>query len=256
LQDLEGLRQDRAKFSFGHFLKRLCPRASACHVRMFQSWLVELEQMEELRAQAERSRQLLDACRRFFSCPILSATVRHEILSADGLRSTHRHDAASREELVAAFCPTGYRPKPGNSLVDKVVLEFLILQLAREEETLAQKEMLFAVQKPSKRKAPRSFLKADVPEATWRAWNQAFDILDEGTGLVAAPRLVRASLPLDVCAALCRTLGGRVGEEVGEGSLDDLPGFGREAFLTTMADLSNLRPREEAPGPQQAPQVA
>ena len=50
LEDLEAMRQDGVKFNIGVFFKKLCPRATSRHLRMFQTWLKELEQLEGLGA--------------------------------------------------------------------------------------------------------------------------------------------------------------------------------------------------------------
>ena len=57
LEEMETLREDGARLNLSIFLKKICPRASARHVRMFQTWLKELDQLEDLRKQLHSGRR-------------------------------------------------------------------------------------------------------------------------------------------------------------------------------------------------------
>ena len=50
------------------------------------------------------------------------------------------------------MCPSDYRPKQGNSEVDRVLHDFLTMQVARQEQLLAQKEAPFAKERSREKK--------------------------------------------------------------------------------------------------------
>ena len=60
----------------------------------------------------------------------------------------------SKDDFIFAICPKEYRPKVGNPIVEKVVRQFLTMELARLEELHSQKKMLFVGQAQSSRRPP------------------------------------------------------------------------------------------------------
>jgi len=136
LEDMETLWQNGAKFSLASFLKKISPRASARHLRMFQSWLKELDQLEGLRGQVDRTRQLARDHADYVARPVLPLPIRQEMIMDFGKSGK---PSQAKDDFIATMCPSEYRPKEGNPAVDSVVGEFLGLQLTREEEVLAQK---------------------------------------------------------------------------------------------------------------------
>ncbi|CAE7862734.1 unnamed protein product [Symbiodinium necroappetens] len=231
LEDMETLWQNGAKFSLASFLKKISPRASARHLRMFQSWLKELDQLEGLRGQVDRTRQLARDHADFVARPVLPLPIRQEMIMDYGKSG---NPSQAKDDFIAAMCPSEYRPKEGNPAVDSVVGEFLALQLTREEEVLAQKEALFAYEKAPKATV-KSFLKLQVPEASWRLWDRAFDLLDlDGAGLLTRDKLAGShQIPYEVCNWMCQQMGSMDSADRGSFSFD------KGAFMKKMADLSN-----------------
>ncbi|CAE7236086.1 unnamed protein product [Symbiodinium sp. KB8] len=235
LEDMETLWQNLgrngAKFSLASFLKKISPRASARHLRMFQSWLKELDQLEGLRGQVDRTRQLARDHADFVARPVLPLPIRQEMIMDYGKSG---NPSQAKDDFIAAMCPSEYRPKEGNPNVDSVVGEFLALQLTREEEVLAQKEALFAYEKAPKATV-KSFLKLQVPEASWRLWDRAFDLLDlDGAGLLTRDKLAGShQIPYEVCNWMCQQMGSMDSADRGSFSFD------KGAFMKKMADLSN-----------------
>lgn len=249
LEDLEQLRQDGVKFNIGLFFKKLCPRATTRHLRMFQTWLKELSQLEELEAVVEENRQMLGSFQYAITRPVLPAAIRQELMN-DFAKSEMREMAArnmstsseaedevakmTKDDFIFGICPKEYRPKDGNPLVESVVCHFLTMQQAKTEELLAQKKLLFA---PQGCQVPlRSFLKQEVPESSWAQWNQAFDILSGGEDQVTLKMLADSRLlPPDVCRFLCSILASSFSQAV--------DGFSREEFLHKLVDISDFRRR-------------
>ena len=253
LEDLDALRQDGVKFNMGLLFKKLCPRATARHHRMFQTWLKELQQVEELEKLVEENRRLLESFQYAISRPMLPAAIRQEImrdfakldmremaarsmLSAVQAAEDYADIAAgmSKEDFVFAMCPKEYRAKEVNPVVDKVICELLTKQLARNEELLAQKKTLFTPH-TGRQMAVKSFLKAEVPESAWALWNQAFDILDvEGQGYLSMQTLIAANLfPLELCHFIRRMLA--------DANTASGRGVSKEMFLQKLVDVSDFR---------------
>jgi len=83
----------------------------------------------------------------------------------------------------------------------------------------------------------KSFLKLQVPEASWGLWDRAFDLLDlDGAGLLTREKLAGShQIPYEVCNWMCQQMG----------SMDTADrvsfSFDKGAFMKKMADLSNRR---------------
>jgi len=231
LEAIEDLRQNGTRLTFQVFLKKLCPRATARHLRMFQNWLKELSQMEEISNQLVECNAALARCQSYLSLPILPRSLREGIsCDYDNLPLRDRQEQ-SRESFIATSCPT-FRPSEGSALVNEVVIYFLKMQILRWQQDVAQKGALFATGK-SVTAPMRSFLKRQVPEASWKSWEGAFDTLAEGGDTVTREQLVDSHLiPVQVCDYLCKVMG----QDHGGGS------FSREAFLQKLTYVSNFRP--------------
>lgn len=251
LEDLEQLRQDGVKFNIGLFFKKLCPRATARHLRMFQTWLKELSQLEELEVLVEESRRLLESFQYSITRPVLPAAIRQELMKdfnrpemremaarnmSASLKSETEGEVAkmSKDDFIFGICPKDYRPKDGNPLVESVVCHFLTMQQAKTEELLAQKKLLFA---PQGCQVPlRSFLKQEVPESSWTQWNQVFDMLSGGEDHVTFKVLADSRLlPPEVCRFLCSMMASNFSQAADS--------FSREEFLQKLVDISEFRRR-------------
>jgi len=130
---------------------------------MFQTWLKELSQLEELEVLVEESRRLLESFQYSITRPVLPAAIRQELMKdfnrpemremaarnmSASLKSETEGEVAkmSKDDFIFGICPKDYRPKDGNPLVESVVCHFLTMQQAKTEELLAQKKLLFAPQ--------------------------------------------------------------------------------------------------------------
>lgn len=256
LEEMERVRGLGQKTSLPLFLKKMCPNAKPRHLRMFQTWMKELDHIEELKVQSLTSRRMQQLCESYVARPILPARVREELLEEfeslayakseervmqDALRKKF-FDGGSRvtkEDYLAAMCPTDFRHKEGNPAINQVVGQLLRMQVVKVEEALSQKEALFAKsgEVPIMR---RKFIKHSVPDNHWALWNQAFDAFENGTGKgqVSMSELLRQN---DMCPMVCEFIcniitGGSDGSE---------PCFSKELFLRRCLELSSWRVKKE-----------
>ncbi|CAE7260519.1 unnamed protein product, partial [Symbiodinium necroappetens] len=163
-----------------------------------------LDLIEELRAQSSNFRRMqlyvesfrVAKCHSYFARPILPARIRQELLEEyENLAYSTRearvmHDAlrkrffdggsrVTKEDYVAAMCPTEFRHKESSPAVNQVVCQLLSMQVAKVEQALLQKEALFA-KRGEAAGTRRDFIKPEVPDRQWALWNEAFDVLSRG----------------------------------------------------------------------------
>jgi len=137
---LDCIQETRGVVTLSSLFKKLCPKATVRHLRMFHSWIHEYEEMENLKKEVLEVRQVL----------------------AD-FRLLREDDHSTESD------PT----------VDRVIMEFLELYLKRQEEQIVRTRKLFGIESISVEIAPAArYMKAKVPEDTWRAWNEVLDLLD------------------------------------------------------------------------------
>eukprot|EP00913_Durusdinium_trenchii_P016643 g15643.t1 len=125
--------------SFG-MSHKICPKASAKHLRMFHNWIQEFDHVEDLKLEATRARQAQRRFKEYVGKPKLPAKIRQEISSDWMLRAPEQEF----EDYVQAWCPPDFRPFDGHPLVDEVVGKLLENCLAKQEQRIKQKERLFA----------------------------------------------------------------------------------------------------------------
>ncbi|CAE7328171.1 unnamed protein product [Symbiodinium sp. CCMP2456] len=252
LDEMERVRGMGQKTSLPLFLKKICPNAKPRHLRMFQTWMKELDHIEELKVQSATSRRMQQHFESYVARPILPARVRQELLQEfeslayassearvmqDALRKKF-FDGGSRvtkEDYLAAMCPTDFRHKEGNPAINQVVG----MQVVKVEEALSQKEALFANsgEVPITR---RKFIKHSVPDNHWALWNQAFEAFENGTGKgqVSMSELVRQN---DLCPVVCEFICNII-----TGSCDGSePCFSKEQWLRRLLELSSWRVKKE-----------
>ena len=234
------------------FVKKLCSNSPLRLLRMYQGWLKELEQLAELQRELGESRKLLEQFEAYVVRPVLPVAIRKSLLQEyDSLNMRHmspfpavkkimsQAGQISAEDFVAAMCPKEYRPKPGNPAVDRVIGDFLTMQIARQEQIVAQRKALFA-EEPHGTKALKSFIKPQVSESCWELWNHVFHLLDvDGRWSLTFHKMASSHIvPVEVCDFMCKQIGGtRLG-----GPQD---GFSKEEFLQKMLDIGNCRMRKE-----------
>ncbi|CAE7562777.1 unnamed protein product [Symbiodinium sp. CCMP2592] len=260
LDEMERLRGLGQKPILSLFFRKLCPTVKPRHLRLFQIWMKELDHIEELKVHLATSRRMQEYFESYVARPVLPARVRQELLEEyEGLayntlqasvtRDAFRkrfYDGGSRvtkEDYVAAMCPTEFRHKEGNPAVNLVVGQLLRLQVAKLEEALARKEALFAKNGEAVT-ARRKFIKPSVPDHQWDLWNEAFDSFssvesDSREGHVSLLALVRQN---DVCPAVCDFMCQIVTGSRAEGPD---PGFSKESFLQKLLELSPWRVKKE-----------
>ncbi|CAE7760570.1 unnamed protein product, partial [Symbiodinium sp. CCMP2456] len=220
----------------------------------------ELDHIQELKELLAISRRVQEYFDSYVARPVLPARVRQELLEeyeslafnavqASVTRDAFRkrfYDAGSRvtkEDYVAAMCPTEFRHKEGNPAIHQAVGQLLRLQVAKVEETLSRKEALFA--KNGEAVATRrKFIKPSVPDHQWDLWNKAFDSFssaesDSREGHVSLSELVRQN---DVCPAVCDFMCKIIAGNRAEGSD---PGFSKECFLQKLLQLSPWRVKRQ-----------
>jgi len=270
LHDFDGMRDAGvSKLTLTAFLRKMCPRAAPRHLRMFQSWLKELDQIEDLKEALEQSRGVLDGFMSYLALPVLPAELRQDLaadydyasgnrtpemlqhkmqLHLQGVRTgsmTARVLAGDidKESYIAAMCPFDFRLNEGHPAVNEVVASMLKSEVSRQEEVVAQKENSFAPRAAATSCRQRRFLKAKVPDETWDLWNRAFDLLDsEGRDAVTFSSLQKSRLlRLEVGAFLCELIAPSGGPDE-ESTRPDA--FTRREFLLKMLDIHNFRPPE------------
>ncbi|CAE7461580.1 unnamed protein product, partial [Symbiodinium natans] len=206
LQDFDGMRDAGvAKLTLTAFLRKMCPRAAPRHLRMFQSWLKELDQIEDLKDALQQSQGVLDGFVSYLSLPVLPAKLRQALAEDFDYASGNRtpellHEKVQmqlhgvrtgsmtanilaggidKDSYIAAMCPFDFRLNEGHPVVNDVVSSLLKREVFRQEEVINQKEKSFAPRAASTvASSQRRFLKQKVPEETWNLWNGAFDQLD------------------------------------------------------------------------------
>ncbi|CAE7516917.1 unnamed protein product [Symbiodinium pilosum] len=260
LEEMEFLRENGQKVSLGVFLKKLCPNAKPRHLRMFQTWLKELDHIEELKVQWATARRMLNHFEGFIARPVLPARVRQELLTehesihcsasearvmACAMRKKffQQGSAVNKDDYIAAMCPTEFRPKEGNPLIDQVVGQLLRMNVTNVEESLKSKEALFASRSEAAANR-RKFIKPAVPEHQWAQWNQAFDAFSPTETATASGRLsvsgfVRQN---DVCPTICEFMCEIIRRNRAEGHE---PSFSKEEFLQKMLEISACRVRKD-----------
>ncbi|OLQ12234.1 Clavaminate synthase-like protein [Symbiodinium microadriaticum] len=258
LHDFDGMRDAGvSKLTLTAFLRKMCPRAAPRHLRMFQSWLKELDQIEDLKEALEQSRGVLDGFMSYLALPVLPAELRQDLAADYDYASGNRTPEMLQHKMQlhlqgvrtgrwgvgAAMCPFDFRLNEGHPAVNEVVASMLKSEVSRQEEVVAQKENSFAPRAAAASCRQRRFLKAKVPDETWDLWNRAFDLLDsEGRDAVTFSSLQKSRLlRLEVGAFLCELIAPSGGPDE-ESTRPDA--FTRREFLLKMLDIHNFRPPE------------
>lgn len=215
--------------TFTSFLKRLCPKATARHLRMFHSWLKEYQHLEELQSEVGKTRLSLRRFQNFIALPKLPVKMRQEM----SLDWQTRASESELEDYVENCCPPDFRPFPGDPVVDAVIEELLQLQLAQQELMVQRWMRLFAPRKSPEASlcSKPAFLKPKVPMEEWQKWNQVLDLFEvPAHGRADRDQLLRTRmLSKDIVAVL--------------GTLLPKQSFSRDGFLHLMCQLKNYRPR-------------
>lgn len=253
LEHAELLRQNGTKISLGLFLKQICPRADQRHLRMFQSWLQELEQKDDLERKIQEGEHKFQQFLKHQISPELTAG--QQMLVVKDYRSIQSHtkdegrnhlvgsvvctdrlllfeheileDTLSQEDIIALMCPSECRPSKANPVVDENVFNFLTLRVSHFREALAHKESLFGNKQAMPKKC---FYKARVAEDLSHSWQQFLDIFDPlQTGCITLKQILRSGL-------ICPEVAQFMCHQVGNGHM-----FCRNDFLAEMTKISRLR---------------
>lgn len=208
------------------FLKKICPKASAKHLRMFHNWIQEFDHVEDLKLEATRARQAQRRFKEYVGKPKLPAKIRQEISSDWMLRAPEQEF----EDYVQAWCPPDFRPFDGHPLVDEVVGKLLENCLAKQEQRIKQKERLFASRKVADTGMSKAILKSKVPEPEWQNWNLALDLLGVQGKVDKEAILKTRMLCPEVADFLCLHLAAE-------------SAFSRDGVLQMMSELKDFRPR-------------
>jgi len=217
------------------FFKKLCPKATGRHLRMFHNWVKEYDQLELLRRQAYVARQQLHSFVVYCNRPRLPAEVRRDLLNEPG-----RLSYFDEEDYLQACTPPEFRPFIGHPLVDAVFTEMLEKHCAHKEEKIRRMQRLY-LPTPSPPEMTQEVVKKRVDATTWRRWNEVFDLLDAEDA--TKEQMVKTRLlPPDSVDFILRVVCEGSGAPTEENLL-----FSRSRFLDTMLMLSNTRkPREQA----------
>lgn len=208
------------------FLKKICPKASAKHLRMFHNWIQEFDHVEDLKLEATRARQAQRRFKEYVGKPKLPAKIRQEISSDWMLRAPEQEF----EDYVQAWCPPDFRPFDGHPLVDEVVGKLLENCLAKQEQRIKQKERLFASRKVADTGMSKAILKSKVPEPEWQNWNLALDLLGVQGKVDKEAILKTRMLCPEVADFLCLHMAAE-------------SAFSRDGVLQMMSELKDFRPR-------------
>jgi len=276
MEEIDSLRGTGGRCDLNGFLKRLCPKATLAHIRMYHSWLEEYDQMQAERARLERAQEVLSVFRAYCAKPVITERIKNELsldfakmdrngndrISTADLRAamevgtrtaksmmqyfdTDGDGVVDHDEYLVAMCPAEYRMRAGDAYVDDIFGVLISSEVARLEKHVVETERLFAPKKVTEhpRRRPTVVVKTQVPDAVWQTWNKVYDLLDpDKTGLVSRLRLRRSRLLCPDSCDFTFELLADLEEEEHEEDTDDT-GFSREQFLAKMLDASGFRLR-------------
>lgn len=216
-----------SRTTFTSFLKRICPKASGRHLRMFHSWIKEYEHLEGLQQEVSKTRLALRSFQEFIALPKLPAKMRQEMsLQAMSL-------GCDFEDYVESSCPHGFRPFDGNPAVDKLMEDLLQKNLEQQELSIQQWTRLFAPRKSAEASLSTNpaILKPRAPVDEWQNWNYVLDLLEvPAHGQADRENLIQTRLVSpDLVDFLLKAVAKRH-------ALD------RNGFLILMCQLKNYRP--------------
>lgn len=230
LEKVNDERSRSIKVDIFTFLRKLCPGVQAMHLRMFDGWLQQFDQMQHQQKFVEAGEQSVSALYQISTRPIipdmelakLESQFRQIDVEGQGLITLKQIELAlnldsevlkkydvsedgfiDHHEFVAMMCPDQFRP-PEMSGFDQEVLGSLLMScVQRHRVDLDQQKALYAGGVEKKTAMPASMW-PEVPEETWAAWNSVFDRLDTDGSNVMSPGELRSSMLLSqgVCDQL------------------------------------------------------
>jgi len=243
LDEMDSARGHGVKLTLSTFFKKLCPRASTLHLRMFHNWLKEKEDFEDIKKEYLQSQERLRIYQRFVGAGVLPSKVRQDLLAGwqDSMAHFMRQgnseneegsEVLEKEDYIARFCPEGWRSHPGYTVVDETLEKMLFGQASMLKDIVQQKERLFAERGNMESRSVRKedFVKRQVSWEEWKSWNEVFDLLEQKGEILSPGILEKTRL---VCPALVEHIYVLVsGKEA----------FTRERFLETMLKMTLQRP--------------
>jgi len=250
------------KPTFLNFLQKLCPAACPKHLRMFEIWC---QQFDDLESKQTRTETVEEAVQRFEANSRKPVLPEDEILRLDrSFESLDRHqnkcvmlaDIANyfgwdqvttqelvsqhdlsedgcldREDFLRMMCPDNFRlPAMGGS--DREVFGLLLQGQARKlRDDLVKQERTFRQGTPASKVKPASLL-PQVQEETWLFWNRLFDRLDSnGDNYVDDKDLLASGLvSREVSTALISVI-----------EPEETTRFSRKSWLIALLDATGSR---------------
>jgi len=258
LDRIEGERSRGIKAELFSFLRKLCPGAHRMHLRMFDGWLQQFDQMLEQQKFVEACEEKVVVQSHVNNLPIipdaelnrLEAQFRAidvegsgcitltQIESAMGLDAEllKKYDVSADgfidvHEFVAMMCPDHWRPPEMSGFDQEVLSSLLCYNASKMRHDLDTRKSLYTGAVERKSAMPAS-MRPEVPEETWDAWNAVFDRLDtSGDGVMSAKEL-RSSMLLsqEICDQL-------IAASLMEGNT----GIARRDFLLALLDHHKWR---------------
>lgn len=270
LEEMDSQRGTQVRSDLVGFLRKLCPKATPAHIRMYQSWLQEFDSGVELKKALDLGHTMLQIYQSYSKKPVMTDRIRNEldanfakinrvqdrITTADlkaamevGTHTaksmmqyfdTNRDGFVDKDEYAAAMCPTDYRFRPAGAFVDEVFGVLIASEVAKQEQQVAEIDRRFAPRRSGEHQQKRKklFIKKQVPERLWQTWNDVFDLLDpDNTGTVCRLRLKQSRfLCPDVCDYVFDLIADHGRREDGKDEA-----FNRDQFLAKLLDASDFR---------------
>lgn len=257
-------RFDFVKPDFMGFMKYICPWAQAMHLRMFEDWCHQYDELEE---QKHLNEEIEDVAEIFLENEKKAVMPMDELnmiendfndmdqmkrgyITIEELARAWDMDPRSLKEMLVhhnlsedayvdkqsyfrLVCPEHYR-LPEMSGSERDLFGKLILCTTRRlSREIHDQERLFLDKEMSGKIAPMPMsLLPEVEESDWDAWNAAFTRLDKGKddNLDMADLVNSGLLSEEVCSFLCGMLGD-IQEQC----------FSRHAFLSALLEVHNVR---------------
>ncbi|CAE7945101.1 unnamed protein product, partial [Symbiodinium sp. KB8] len=216
LDRIEGERSRGIKAELFSFLRKLCPGAHKMHLRMFDGWLQQFDQMMEQQKFVEACEEKVVVQSHVNNLPIipdaelnrLEAQFRAidvegsgcitlaQIEAAMGLDAEllKKYDVSADgfidvHEFIAMMCPDHWRPPEMSGFDQEVLSSLLCYNASKMRHDLDTRKSLYTGAVERKSAMPAS-MRPEVPEETWDAWNAVFDRLDtSGDGVMSAKEL-------------------------------------------------------------------
>lgn len=259
LEKVNDERSRSIKVDIFTFLRKLCPGVQPMHLRMFDGWLQQFDQMQHHQKFVEAGEQSVSALSQMIALPVipdmeltkLERQFREIDVEGQGLITLQQIEQAlnldcevlkkydvsedgfiDNHEFVAMMCPDEFRP-PEMSGFDQEVLGSLLMScVQRHRKDLDEQKALYAGGVERKNQMPAS-MRPEVPEETWAAWNAVFDRLDNDGDNVMSPSELRSSMLLSqrVCDQLIASAARVEGHE----------GIRRRDFLLALLDFHKWR---------------